>query len=345
MQVLAVRNAHKALPEAVHMLKHYGSRRSSRNGDALVMSSPVTTVFRRPMERVLFWPERDANPFFHLMESLHMVGGRNDVDFLTRYVRRMADFSDDGTSFHGAYGFRWRKHFDVDGGGRPGLPDQLPIIIDRLTRMPEDRRCVLTMWDPVADLGVDSRDLPCNTQIYFGRNASGALDMTVLCRSNDAVLGALGANVVHMSFLQEFMASSIGCEVGRYWQVSNNYHAYVGNDWEKVADLDTMIEGYSGLRPCPYELGEVVPYPIMSVTRKVWEEDLAIFLAEGPITGFREPFFHQVVTPMHHAHAAYRAKDYAAALEIIAQCQATDWHQACTEWLLRRRKSYEEKRL
>src|SRR5690606_6235064 len=140
--------------------------------------------------------ERDANPFLHFFESLWMLAGRNDVDYMTRLVRRFAAYSDDGKTFNGAYGYRWRKWF-----GR----DQLQQIIGALRSNPQDRRCVLGMWDAGHDLGLQSADLPCNTHIYF-RIQDDRLNMTVCNRSNDAIWGAVGANVVHMSFLQEYMA-------------------------------------------------------------------------------------------------------------------------------------------
>jgi thymidylate synthase len=70
------------------------------------------------------------------------------------------------------------------------------------------------------------KDVPCNTNAFF-RVTNGKLDMMVNCRSNDIFWGAYGANAVHFSFLQEYVASSIGVEVGRYWQNSFNFHAYV----------------------------------------------------------------------------------------------------------------------
>jgi thymidylate synthase len=53
------------------------------------------------------------------------------------------------------------------------------------------------------------------------------LDLTVLCRSNDVVWGAYGANAVHFSVLQEYLAGRIGVDVGVMYQFSNNYHGYV----------------------------------------------------------------------------------------------------------------------
>jgi hypothetical protein len=52
------------------------------------------------------------------------------------------------------------------------------------------------------------------------------LDLTVCCRSNDAIWGAHGANAVHFSVLQEYLAARIGVGVGTMYQWSNNYHAY-----------------------------------------------------------------------------------------------------------------------
>lgn len=340
MHTIKVRNVHKALPEGLRLVQTRGVQQSSRNGPVLVVPTPVTTWYTKPRERVIFWADRDANPFFHFFECLWMLAGRNDVDFVSRYVKRMKDFSDDGKKFHGAYGYRWREHFDVDGGGNPNLPDQLTTIIDRLQRFPEDRRCVLTMWDPCADLNADSKDLPCNTHVYFSRAAFGWLDMTVCCRSNDMILGAYGANAVHFSFLQEYMASAIGCPVASYWQVSNNYHAYKGSDYDKISHLSDATDGHDR-KPCPYEMGSVVPYPIMSVDRKIWDEDLGVFFENGPIVGFRDPFFRQVVTPMYQAHEAYVQRDFHGARDILAQCGASDWRTAATQWINRREQRLE----
>ena len=73
MKVIRARNVHEALPEAVRYLALYGVEAESRNGKVLLAPEPVTTVYERPKERVLFWPQRDANPFFHFYEGLWML--------------------------------------------------------------------------------------------------------------------------------------------------------------------------------------------------------------------------------------------------------------------------------
>ena len=109
MKVLSVRNVHEALPRALKLLQQQGIERPSRNGPVLQAPWPVTTVYQNPLERVVFWPERDANPFFHLYESLWMLAGRNDIAPLTRYAKNMANYSDDGETQHGAYGIGGEK--------------------------------------------------------------------------------------------------------------------------------------------------------------------------------------------------------------------------------------------
>lgn len=340
MKVINVRNVHQALPDGLDLLRRSGVRRKSRNGPVLVHDGPVTTCYQRPTERVVFWPTRDANPFFHLVEAVWMLAGQRDVATLKPYVARMADYSDDGQTLHGAYGHRWRSHFGVD---------QLLSIVKRLKDNREDRRAVLSMWDPPFDLTRDGKDLPCNTHAYFSVNHREELDMTVCCRSNDIIWGAYGANAVHFSVLQEVMAAGVGVQVGRYWQVSNNYHAYL-DTFSKVEQL--ADEAADPLRHPfiwdPYELGDVVAMPLVDTNMKEWLEDAQLFFQGGVTIGLRNKFFRRVLVPMTMAHLAYRRRDdagrYEAARSIInEQCLATDWRRASLEWIDRRQRVSEEK--
>lgn len=238
MHTIHVRNVQEALPEGIHHLLTQGRREESRAGEVCVAPWPVMTVYDEPLERVLFWKDRDANPVFHLMEALWMLAGRNDVEWLARFNSNMTQFSDDGVMFHGAYGYRWRQHFQDDWG-----VDQLDYIVSLLTANPKSRRAVIAMWDAPVDLYADElaapKDIPCNTHIYLSMQNSD-LDMTVCCRSNDIIWGAYGTNVVHFSMLQEYLAAKLGLLVGKLYQLSNNYHAYV-DVLERVSSLASEI--------------------------------------------------------------------------------------------------------
>lgn len=352
MLVLTARNVNYALAQGVTHIHRFGVREPSRAGDVLRELQPVTTVYESPMERVCFHPWRDANPFFHLIESLWMIAGRDKLSDLTKYVSTFGQFSDDGETVPGAYGKRWRGWWENEQGGDL---DQLDRVVEQLRANPRDRRVVIQMWDPGVDVqrNIDgSKDVPCNiTALPF--ETDGALNLTVFCRSNDMVLGAYGANAVHFSFLLEYLAARVGLKVGRYYQVSNNFHAYV----ENAGDPDACWPVEWGPVD-PYAMGAVEPFPIFKDWQgggsdpdsfdkfrdSIIKQDLAVFFDEGAYAAaqmVRWPFLSKVVIPMALAHRHWKAGKgedrFTGALEILAQMpEGNDWRRACEEWITRR---------
>lgn len=360
MQVIRVRNVHEALPMALNVIREIGQWESSRNGRALVSPEPIATVYEQPTERVLLHPWRDANPFFHFYESLWMLAGRNDVAPLTRYVSSMRDFSDDTETFNAAYGDRWRRAVSSHPSAQSWTVesrDQLEIIVDRLKHVPNDRRSVLQIWDHSRDLRAttetQTRDSACNVAATFQIGTSfgvSRLNMSVFCRSNDLIWGCYGANAVHYSALQEYVARCVGVEIGTYTQISVNWHAY-----EDVYEETTRRWRESMASQIPHQTGNpytrpvnrVAPYPLMRVSQREWDADVRAFVtadgrAPDPDIAFSDPFFSEVATPIVRAHDIYRdigRSDRAIdqALDVIRTCAATDWRLACAEWLERRR--------
>lgn len=311
------RNVSDALPCLAEMLFHNGVKTESRNGPVYQSHGPVLIQYTKPRERVLFYPERDANPFFHLMESLWMLAGRCDVAFVAEYVKRMKEFSSDGVTFHGAYGYRWRNHFQKD---------QLIIAAERLKKYPNDRRTVVAMWDADDDLqkGNESKDIPCNTHIYFAVK-EGKLDMTVCNRSNDLIWGCCGANAVHMSYLQEYMAARVGVEMGSYYQFTNNLHMYETTK-EKAVGLAADINPYGQFR---FQSHPLVGNPA------VFDNEVQEF-CEGRRHKLTEWFFLHVANPMALAWDLYKSGDKQKALEVAKTVGSEDWRRAAVEWLERR---------
>lgn len=331
MEVVSVRNVHLALPEIVERIQKLGTERDSRDGKVLTISGPTTIVYEKPQERVVLWAERDANPFFHLFEALYFLAGRRDVAFLAKLVKNMARFSDDGKKFHASYGYRWRKNFRFD---------QLSLIVKNLRENTDCRRQYLAIWDAKKDLGRKGKDLPCNVGISLQVNPMGTLDMVVHNRSNDAILGATGANACHMSILQEYICHGVGVPMGRYWQVSSNMHAYL-RDLEKFKGIAIHAsDPYRHESRCPYEKGQVVITPVVDCDLKTWEEDLHMWMKNPTKVGLRSQFFLRVATPMFIAHKAFKKGEIELALEIIEtqMPDMSDWKRASKEWLERRKK-------
>jgi thymidylate synthase len=336
--VIETQNVHSALPKALKILREIGIERNSRNGPVRMAPCPVTTVYQNPCERVIFWPERDANPFLHLYESMWMLAGRNDIKPLLRYTANMEKYSDDGVTLHGAYGYRWRQ---ASHGGYHY--DQLAIIAEQLKADPNDRRCVLQMWSADIDLGNHGKDVPCNVMATFQRDCNGALDMTVFCRSNDIIWGAYGANAVHFSFLLEYMAIWIGCPVGVYRQISVNWHAYV----DVLKTVDPIADELVGLFPY-FSVPRIRHLPmyhdgdIKALDRRI--EGLLMLVDSD----FRmadsinddEPFF-DMAADLFMAHHLWKTQEaprrYIAPLHLLETLdQNIDWVIAAREWIQRR---------
>jgi hypothetical protein len=335
MKIIEARNVNDALRNGIYELLLNGVEEDSRNGKVLVAPWPVMTVYHKPCERVLFNPLRDANPYFHFMEALWMLAGRNDLDLPLMFNSRFAEFSDDGKTIHGAYGKRWRNWFGFD---------QLQKIIYELHKNPKSRRAVLSMWSPKGDLtevldlennrtfgGLKSKDVPCNTHAYFDlRNNS--LNMTVCNRSNDIIWGAYGANAVHFSILQEYIAGALNCKVGVYRQFSNNYHAYL--DIYDRKKLQAIAESTVDM----YEQG-VQPFPLMSTGLSVWDRELAQFiLRPSEEYAFNDDFFGYVALPILASFCDRKTKKNNGA-EIADLIKAKDWQIAITQWIGRREKA------
>ena len=319
MREIRVRNVNYALPIGLNLLLLEGIRRPSRNGPVLEYPEAVATVYERPLERVLFSPERDANHYFHFFECLHMIAGRNDVAWLAQFNKKVVEYSDDGQVFHGAYGHRWRSL---------GM-NQLEQIVELLRSDPGTRRAVLQMWNCSCDLGKDSKDLPCNTHAYF-KIREGRLHMTVCCRSNDIIWGAYGANAVHFSFLLEYVAAMVGVPVGVYTQISDSFHMYE-EVYEKLSGLSSLSVSPAH---CLYTVGEVEPFPITPLNG-FWNYGLKkLFKSPETFSGHR--FFDEVVRPLYLSFIAYKSKDFTNALCWAKHCAAKDWGRAATEWLKRR---------
>lgn len=333
MYVLHCQGVNDAYVKGLTYLRQVGVEQDSRAGRVLVAPTPVTTVYSKPWERVLLDSKRDANPVFHLMESLWLLSGRNDARWLDRFVSDFSKrFAEDDGHLHGSYGFRWRKHFDLEWGGHNILPDQLDALVNILKKDPNDRRAVLTMWDPMSDLGANKKDICCNTHAYLRiRQEQGVpkLDLTVCCRSNDFVWGLAGANAVQFSILLEYLAGRIGVVIGKYYQISNNLHVYT-DILDKVGEPSPAARNYPGGQSMGNDWDH-------------WDDDLRQFMAWADAPGevscyFRNHWFEATAIPLFTAHKLWKEGKRGSAIRTIveADTMAPDWRQAAFDWFERR---------
>lgn len=331
-----------ALQKGLWLLYSQGLDKGSRNGPVRVAPCPVATVYHAPMRRVLHAPARRPNPFLHLFEAFWVLAGRKDVAFLSYFADNFKNYSDNGTDFHAPYGHRLREHFGFD---------QIDTACEMLSKDPSTRRVVMSIWDPVADLGRSGKDIPCNDMVMLSVDEdTDALDMTVCNRSNDIIWGAYGSNVVQFSVLLEYMSSLLGMAPGTYTQVSNNYHAYTDLPfWQKWnASADKFISPMS-----PYEsLENWVETSIFGAQPAVVLRDIRHMLTcfdewrEDPMghnrswaedlkrsDSCKSIFFREVAIPMLCAHGLYKIGLAGEAVEVLKKARKCDWTMSGLEWL------------
>lgn len=323
-QIIA-RNVNEAFQLGVMYFKDLLKKQEileTRYGNCVRHHGLFVTQYIKPLERVLFDPHRDCNPFFHIMESLWMLAGREDVEFLTLFNKNMDSFTDDGETYHGAYGFRWRHTFGID---------QLDLIVKELTELPNSRRAVLQIWSAEKDLNKTSKDIPCNDMVQFEID-QGVLNMNVFNRSNDMIWGAYGANAVQFSMLQEYIAGRLGVPVGVYNQISCNFHIYV-DVFEKYKHYESITDADE------YLMYDIKPYQMIKDGKSFDTELLEWFkdpANDCPI--WNNPFFIEVATPIYRAWIARKSGDHEQAYKELENCKAGDWRLACQQWMDRRAK-------
>ena len=333
MEVRA-RTANELYNELWWKIKVSGVTMDSRNGIVETIPEPVLFSLSDPRQRVLDYPVRDCNPFFHIAETVWMLGGSDDVRFVEKFNKRYREYADPGEDYvWGAYGHRWRQHFGID---------QIRQAIYQLRNNPDSRQVVIQMWDAHKDLNEEPHnDRPCNTQIMF-RTQKTKLDMLVTNRSNDLVWGALGANVVHFTYLHELVANAIGYDVGTYRVLTNNLHVYPGMPrYKEIREEGLAGSDTVGLYPQltilhPFESSEAL---LGDCFRFVFEElhseiprtpeDYDRWSYDRP---FKTMWMNGVAIPMMQAYLAGKKYGREAWLARVKD----GWRQVAQDWCARR---------
>lgn len=315
MLEIIARNVPIAYAEAWWNVRNEWVEEPSRNGPVMTVPWPTILTVRRPCERVLMDPVRDANPFFHVMEFVWMMSGSNDQRWVAQFNKQMMEYAGPEGVNKGAYGWRWRKHFGVD---------QIADVITQLRRDPTTRQAVLAMWDPFSDNSrILNKDRPCNTHIYL-RIVDEALTMTVCNRSNDMVWGMLGANAVHMTLLHELIASAVDLEPKNYRVFTNNLHVY--KDVPRFEEMRKTVQAYN-------YYDTICPYPLLVKNESWW--DLLVD-CEAMVEGrqvFRTEWMNRVAHPMKMSYLDRPKRDW-----WVNRIAADDWRLAVEQWIDRRDK-------
>jgi thymidylate synthase len=235
-------SVNQALPVLLSDLLEVGEETGSRNGRVKELLN-TQVVLKHPGRREILVPNRGANVYAQIAETMWVLAGRNDVEWLSAYLPRAKDYSDDGETWRAGYGTRIR---DRDGF------DQLSWVVDLLRKDPLTRQAVIQIWD-LSDTSEDVlKDRACNTQLQF-QSRLGRLHLTVTVRSNDVMWGWSGINAFEWSTFQEIVASLLGLQMGDLVFNIANLHLYEIH-WAKARKIgpssaDTLLHARVRFNP------------------------------------------------------------------------------------------------
>ena len=153
--------------------------------------------------------------FASIAESMWVIAGRNDLDYLSAYLPRAVEYSDDGRTWRAGYGPRLRNWNGVD---------QLAEVVSILRADVSSRRAVAAIYDPDRDF-VQSKDIPCNNWLHF-LVRDGLVDLHIAARSTDIWWGFSGINAFEWTLLLEMVAFWLGQEPGRLVFFTSSMHLY-----------------------------------------------------------------------------------------------------------------------
>jgi len=127
------------------------------------------------------------------------------------------------------YGWQWRNfganYTTFDQPPASGGVDQLRNVIDMLKTDPDDRRMIVSAWNPV---DLDRMALPPCHYAFQVMVTDGKLDLLWNQRSVDVALG-LPFNIASYALLQHLMAKEVGLGEGRLVGFLADTHIYVNH--------------------------------------------------------------------------------------------------------------------
>lgn len=233
-------NASNALPALMHKVLNWGYDVPSRNGLCRELTMQQITL-KDPLPAEITTPGRKVSLPAQIAETMWLLAGRNDVEWLSHYLPRAKDFSDDGETWRGGYGPRirkWQLRSTID--GKPAEIDQLAHVVQLLKEDPGTRRAVIQIYDPAIDTK-PGKDIPCNNWVHL-LPRDGVLHGHVAIRSNDLMWGWSGINAFEWTKLLQVVAGLTGLRVGSLTFSISSLHLYEPH-WAKAQKIVKETEG------------------------------------------------------------------------------------------------------
>ena len=157
-------------------------------------------------------------------ELIWLLSGNTNIKYLhDNNVTIWDEWADENGDLGPVYGHQWRNFNSQD-------IDQIKDVIERIKKNPQDRRLIVTAWNPAQ---IDEMALPpCHCFFQFDVTPDGKLNCMLYQRSCDMFLG-VPFNIASYSLLTMMIAQVCGLEPGEFVHTLGNAHIY-SNHFEQV---------------------------------------------------------------------------------------------------------------
>lgn len=157
-------------------------------------------------------------------ELIWLLSGNTNIKYLTdNNVHIWDEWADENGNLGPVYGYQWRN-FNGEG------IDQIKDVIERIKKNPQDRRLIVSAWNPAQ---INQMALPpCHCFFQFDVTPDGRLNCQLYQRSCDMFLG-VPFNIASYSLLTMMIAQVTGLKPGEFIHTLGNAHIY-SNHFEQV---------------------------------------------------------------------------------------------------------------
>ncbi len=157
-------------------------------------------------------------------ELIWLLSGDTNIKYLLdNNVHIWDEWADENGNLGPVYGHQWRN-FNSEG------IDQIKDVIERIKNNPQDRRIIVSAWNPAQ---IEQMALPpCHCFFQFDVTPDGRLNCMLYQRSCDMFLG-VPFNIASYSLLTMMIAQVCGLKPGEFVHTLGNAHIY-SNHFEQV---------------------------------------------------------------------------------------------------------------
>ena len=157
-------------------------------------------------------------------ELIWLLSGNTNIKYLLdNNVHIWDEWADENGDLGPVYGHQWRN-FNSQG------VDQIRDLIERIKKSPQDRRLIVSAWNPAQ---IEQMALPpCHCFFQFDVTPDGKLNCMLYQRSCDLFLG-VPFNIASYSLLTMMIAQVCDLQPGEFVHTLGNAHIY-SNHFEQV---------------------------------------------------------------------------------------------------------------